>query len=293
MHYKPKATAGRAEDRSDIEAKVRATDITPYRGRGVPRSGNSPAVIKPKTTDNVSAAQDQGKPNTASIQASDQTSIVPHSRSDLSKLPSVSIVDSESVEFEGESSLHAHSIAARDLLVQTLGNDSHVRDNPKMVAAMNSLRQIVEADKEEPLQKKSPMMGLGASRQPIYELKLPPTEIVLDILRKSKERSVFTFSPPLAYVTRDQFNDHCKTVFFRTEDYSTSTAVIVYSSLESLFQEFKWPEKDPVLRQQYDEWAQLCRTNLEISISNLDLLLPATMESAQALLLAVGIPFDP
>ncbi|KAI9692037.1 MAG: hypothetical protein M1820_009572 [Bogoriella megaspora] len=162
-----------------------------------------------------------------------------------------------------------------------------------MVAAMSSLRQIVEADKVEPLQKKPKLIGLGASRQPVYELKLPPTETVLDILRKSKERSIWTFSPPLAYVTREQFNDLCKTVFFRTEDYPTSTAVIVHSSLESLFQEFKWAEKDPALRQQYEECAQLCRINLETSISNLDLLLPATMKSAQALLLAVSIPPAP
>ncbi|KAI9685189.1 MAG: hypothetical protein M1822_004776 [Bathelium mastoideum] len=254
----------------------------------MPTYGNSPAVIKPKTTDNAYTSSEQGNLNAASIQTPNQNPILPHSRSELSDLSSVSIVDAEGVEFEGESSLHAHSIAARDLLVQTLGHHSHLRDNPKMVVALNSLRQIVEADKVEPLQKKPKLIGLGAPKQSIYELKLPPAEIVLDILRKSKERSIFTFSPPLAYVTRDQFNDLCKTVFFRTEDYPTSTAIIVHSSLESLFQEFKWSEKDPALWQQYDDWAQLCRINIEISISNLDLLLPATLQSVQALLLAVS-----
>jgi hypothetical protein len=92
-------------------------------------------------------------------------------------------------------------------------------------------------------------------------------------------------------VAREQFNKLCTAVFFRTEDYSTSTAVIVHGTLHNLFGEFEWPEKNLVLRQQYKELAQLSRTNLEISISNLDLLLPATMESAQALLIAVGISF--
>jgi hypothetical protein len=107
----------------------------------------------------------------------------------------------------------------------------------------------------------------------------------------SLERTLFTFSPPLAFVAREQFNELCKTVFFRTEDYPTSTAVIVHGTLNNLIGEFEWPEKDPALRQQYRDLAELCRTNLEISISNLDLLLPATMESAQALLMAVGIFF--
>jgi hypothetical protein len=92
-------------------------------------------------------------------------------------------------------------------------------------------------------------------------------------------------------VPRDQFNELCKAVFFRTEDYPTSTAIIVHGTLDNLFGEFEWPEKNLALRQQYSEWAELCRNNLEISISNLDLLLPATMESAQALLMAVSIVF--
>jgi hypothetical protein len=90
-------------------------------------------------------------------------------------------------------------------------------------------------------------------------------------------------------VPRNQFNELCKTVFFRTEDYPTSTAVIVHGTLNRLICEFQWAEKDLTLQLQYSEWAQMCRTNLEISISNLDILLPATMESAQALLIAVSI----
>jgi hypothetical protein len=116
-------------------------------------------------------------------------SIVPQNVSFSIESPSVSLVDSESVEFEGESSLHAHSIAARDLLEQTLGNNLHVREDPKMIAALSSLRQIVEADKAEPSQKKPKLTGLGEVRQSIYELKLPPAEAILDILRKSKGKS--------------------------------------------------------------------------------------------------------
>jgi hypothetical protein len=89
-------------------------------------------------------------------------------------------------------------------------------------------------------------------------------------------------------VGRDQFNELCKTVFFRTEDYPTSTAVIVHGTLNNLLGEFELSEKDLALRQQYGEWAQLCRTNLDISIANLSILLPAGMESAQALLMAVS-----
>jgi hypothetical protein len=158
-------------------------------GADYPESGNPPAVIKPKTNENAPPSQAQGQLGIDRVDANHAKSPVPHSRAELSEVHSVSNVDSESVEFEGESSLHAHSMAARDFLVQMLGNHSQVRDSPRMVAAMNSLRQIVEADSMEPSQKKPKLIGLGVSRQPIYELKLPPTEIVLDILRKSKGKS--------------------------------------------------------------------------------------------------------
>jgi hypothetical protein len=101
---------------------------------------------------------------------------------------------------------------------------------------------------------------------------------------------MITFSPPLSIVTREQFNEHCKTVFFRTEEYPTSTAVITHGVLWDVIREFRWSEKDPAALQQYVELGQICRINLEISIANLDLLLPASLENAQALLIAVSVP---
>jgi hypothetical protein len=134
----------------------------------------------------------QDKPNlpsnNKSIALSAVSPAVPQTTSKSSESPRGLIIEPENVEFEGESSVHAHSIAARDLLEQTLGNHRNVRDNPKMVAALSSLRQIVEMDRVEPSHKKPGWMGLGISRQAIYELKLPPTGVILEIIRESKSR---------------------------------------------------------------------------------------------------------
>jgi hypothetical protein len=149
-------------------------------------SEKTPAVLEPKTTANAYVPPGQNKISTASVRTTQHFPIAPQNPPVPSELPSVLLADSESAEFEGESSLHAHTIAARDLLEQTLRNHSPVRDDPKMVAALSSLRQIVESDKVKPSKKKSKLLGLGGGRQVIYELKLPPSEIVLDILHKSK-----------------------------------------------------------------------------------------------------------
>jgi hypothetical protein len=160
-------------------------------------SENSPTVLKPKTTRDAYIPQGQNQSNTTSVRTAKRFTIAPQNPSDSSALPGASLVGSESVGFEGESSLHAHSIAARNLLEQTLGNHSHVRDDPKMSAALSSLRQIVEADKVDPSQKKSKLTGLGGTRKSIYELKLPPTEVVLDILQKSKRKPNRFLSVPI------------------------------------------------------------------------------------------------
>jgi hypothetical protein len=150
-------------------------------------SENSTPVLKPKTTGHAYNPLGQNKPNATSVLTTNRFSVVPQSLSGSSRLPDASLADIEGAEFEGESSLHAHSITTRDLLEQTLNNHSHVRDDPKMIAALSSLRQIVEADKVEHSRKKPKLTGLeGGVKQSIFELKLPPTEVILDILHKSK-----------------------------------------------------------------------------------------------------------
>lgn len=77
-------------------------------------------------------------------------------------------------------------------------------------------------------------------------------------------------------------------MFFRTDDYPTSTAILVHGMLGDLAKEFEWSEDDSSKKRLYHECASLCRKNLETSISSLDMLLPATFENAQALTYAVS-----
>lgn len=99
----------------------------------------------------------------------------------LAVIPSISLTDPETVEFAGDSSLHAHSVAARNLLVRRLGDQADLATNSKLNAALDALRRIVEANVTEPSAR--PQMSATSS---IYDLKLPPTDFVLELLRKSK-----------------------------------------------------------------------------------------------------------
>lgn len=53
--------------------------------------------------------------------------------------------------------------------------------------------------------------------------------------------------------------------------------------------EFGFYEKDPILRDDYNRFTRLCKDNLEVALANLNILMSATMESIEALILGVSI----
>jgi hypothetical protein len=83
----------------------------------------------------------------------------------------------------------------------------------------------------------------------------------------------------------------CKSVFFCIESYPTSTAVLVHGNLYYLFQDFSLISTNPEEKSLFRQHAALCKKNLETSLANFDLLLPATSDNVEALLLGVSLLF--
>ena len=86
----------------------------------------------------------------------------------------------------------------------------------------------------------------------------------------------------------------CKSVFFCLESYPTSTAVLVHGNLYYLFQDFSLISTNAEEKALFRQHATLCKKNLEISLANFELLLPATPDNVEALLLGVSFQsYDP
>lgn len=102
------------------------------------------------------------------------------------------------------------------------------------------------------------------------------------------ETQTVSFDMPFNWMTLTRMTEFCRLVFFSVDDYPASTAIIVFGNLYLLFQEFSWRVTDELERVDYRQCAELCRSNFEICISNLDILLPATLENVEALLLGVS-----
>lgn len=91
-----------------------------------------------------------------------------------------------------------------------------------------------------------------------------------------------------SFAGSEDFRDRCRKVYFRTDDYTCCTYIIVNAALYYLFQELAYDSDDEERRATYTEYFQLCQTNTETALGNLPMFLPAHCETVEALHLGVS-----
>ncbi|KAJ5919957.1 transcriptional regulator family: Fungal Specific TF [Penicillium verhagenii] len=191
--------------------------------------------------------------------------------------------------FEGNSSLAAHSVYAREFLESAFSHSTpEVFSSPKINEALYSLRQIVEMqDKQREIvtqrtQFHSQEGRLGSHRD-IRQLELPPLPVVLTVLRKVKENKPSAFGGYIPFFSIDYFIEKCREVYFSTDDYSDAAFIAAHFGLYNTFIELSFTEKESATREEYQNYVQLCKENLEAALANLSILMPATHETIVAL----------
>ncbi|KYK58789.1 fungal specific transcription factor domain protein [Drechmeria coniospora] len=207
-----------------------------------------------------------------------------------SVLTAASTADYESSEeesaFGGDTGLTAHTTFASEFLEKAVRRTSLREVNPKMEAALLNLSQLVEMQKRRsishgprfPLQKPVPPGG-------ICKLPMPPMAAVVNLLKHAKSAPPTLFTIMCSLVGLSDFSSLCRLVYFATEDFSDATFTIVNAMLYNLFMEQHSLATEPLVRDEYHSYMQMCRANLETSLANTPLFLSAKVENVQALLL--------
>ncbi|RYP67209.1 hypothetical protein DL771_007371 [Monosporascus sp. 5C6A] len=199
------------------------------------------------------------------------------------------IYDNEDIEsaFEGDSSLTAHTAFASEFLEHAVGRSSLRNIHPDMSSALMSLRQMMSM--------RNPQRGFHeprfAHQKPLpsgglRELRMPPINLVVAMLRKTKESSPSTFRLAISFLTVEEFADYCRRVYFATEDFSPCLFIIVNTGLYYLFLEML--ESDEGHAAKYLEYVNMCRDSLETGCANLPMFLSARRENIEALLLGAN-----
>jgi hypothetical protein len=197
--------------------------------------------------------------------------------------------DADADAYEGDTSLSAHSIQARALVERVLGQGVFASTSPEVSSAVSSLLDMSNGGRKRISRHVSRSSGSGFDYR---RLPLPPTNLVLDVLRRSKETRTVMFDLLLNWMSLQRLTDFCKAVFFSVDEYPPSTAIIVFGNLFWLFEEFSWRAPEQHEQNEYRQCADLCRTNFEACVSSLDIFLPATPENVEALLMGAMYGID-
>ncbi|KAK3354419.1 hypothetical protein B0H65DRAFT_437777 [Neurospora tetraspora] len=189
--------------------------------------------------------------------------------------------------FEGNSSMAAQTVFASEFLENAVTRDTSL--SPSMESALSSLRQIVSMQNRKRTNQDSRFpnakpMPRGCMR----ELPMPPSPVVVGILRDIKNELPETFTLMCTFIAVDDFVDCCRRVYFATEDYSLATFIVVNAGLFYLFQEKATRVDEAHQAEKLLEYRNLCRDNLETALMALPLFMPARKESIEALLLAAS-----
>ncbi|RWA13310.1 hypothetical protein EKO27_g1759 [Xylaria grammica] len=282
-----------------------------------PNSTGQPGPVHRTRTLRVPATADDRSPSDASSSRQDRGVSASDKGGDGDNASA--LFDPEEAEtFEGNSSLAAHTAFASEFLADavrktTLGDGGSI--NPKFDAALNSLRQIItmqnrnrqrstagvwepapgftnpipeneSEDSEPPSRKHFPRTNLR-------DLPLPPMALVREQLSLMKHGPVPVMLAILyTFIDYEHFADRCRQLYFATDSVSEGSFIVVNAGLTYIFFEASLMATDPVKKAQYEECRIMSQNNLEIALAQLNMMMPATAQNIEALLMGACFCID-
>ncbi|KAH9905404.1 fungal-specific transcription factor domain protein [Xylariomycetidae sp. FL2044] len=231
---------------------------------------------------------------------------------------STSVFDAEEAgdeaDFEGDSSLRAHTVFASEFLADAVQRTSlHSSGQAKIQAALSSLRAIVDRQKRRETEKKTssadgiaprwvpsgligePGPGLALPKRVVRlrDLPLPPQALVIEKLRELRHGPAPIMLAVLyCFTDIRRFIEQCQRIYFNAEDPTDSAFLLVNAGLLYVFFEASLGAKDPSEKARYENCRELCQRNLETVIAQLNLMMPATLENVEALLMGSSFCID-
>ncbi|KAI8291539.1 putative transcriptional regulatory protein [Colletotrichum sp. SAR11_57] len=191
--------------------------------------------------------------------------------------------EESSAVVEGESSLAAHSVFATEFLQKVVSTKSLQDSSLDLGETLEALSQIVTALKQQPVAGEMTYPhAKPVQRQRIQGLELPPIQKAVNTIRVAKSQRLSGMAWIYDFLPTRRFPDLCLNVYF-SENHSEYDFITVNGGLYSLFTDYA-AQISPEDKKEYQEYARMCRTNLETSLSNLPLHLPASADVIVALL---------
>jgi hypothetical protein len=227
---------------------------------------------------------------------------------------------SSQAQFEGESSLSAHTAFANRLIERAVSTAPLETFSPDMASTLDALRQLVETQNNESnghettyrLARPDPTPALSLDQNP-----MPPIQSVMGVLQLMKSEYIpspicnslrssasfdvrilmlrpITANPQFEsvgfhmYMTAEDFVGYIRTVYFPGGGFSAADFIIVNGGLIDVFLRSTFLEEDATKRETLKQHMIMCQVNLETALSRLPIHMPNTMDHCLALLVGVS-----
>lgn len=109
----------------------------------------------------------------------------------------------------------------------------------------------------------------------------------MDKLTKNIAGPLSLYSLICSSVGIPDITDYYRKVYEESNHVSKAQFIIINATLYSLFQECPFINREKQINDRHRSYASLCQSNLETALADMDLLLAASTENVQALLLGV------
>ncbi|KAK7973848.1 subtilisin-like serine protease [Apiospora arundinis] len=222
----------------------------------------------------------------------------------------------DSETFEGSTSLAAHAAFASDFVASaSIAVAPFSGSNPRMEAALSSLKQMVELQNSRtgPGSTTSYFDGTttagsgsnssshtkhrsGKGYVRLKDLPMPPMELVISELRELQSApGSMMLLVVTCFTDQEVFVERCRRLYFHTDrsDIPESLFINVNAGLIYLF--FEKSIRAPAgtaEKAMLEKCTAMCQFNMETAIAQLPLLMPATLENCEALLMGASFAID-
>ncbi|KAM5383562.1 hypothetical protein ACJZ2D_002011 [Fusarium nematophilum] len=186
---------------------------------------------------------------------------------------------------EGESSLSAHGVFANEFLKNAVRTGSLQDTSLELRETLDSLHHIVNSLKQQTAATELQYpQAKHIPRPPLKSSELPPIQKAVALIKQCENEASETSAWIHEFFPLEHFSGLCLNVYF-SEDFSEADFIIANAGLLYLFWERSKRSPDQNERDESERYMQMLRSNLETTLANLPLHLPANSSTISALIL--------
>ncbi|KAK4178074.1 hypothetical protein QBC36DRAFT_344944 [Triangularia setosa] len=204
---------------------------------------------------------------------------------------STSSVAVSQAQFEGESSLSAHTAFANSLIERAVSTAPLETFSPEMATTLDALRRLVETQDNESGGHETTYRFARPDPNPFLSLEenpIPPIQSVMGVLQLMKTNPQFETVGFHMYMKAEDFIGYIRKVYFPGGGFSTADFIIANGGLIDVFLRSMLLEEDTSKRETLHQHMAMCEANLETALSRLPIHMPNTVDYCLALLVGVN-----